>query len=107
MGQKLKNLVIARKKLASVPTDPVPAEFTASDEVKLDAAMDYLKETVVNDDNLVEIKSKMIETMGHRTKLMKDQRMDIKEAFPFLFASVDLVSEFIIKLFFVRLVYSI
>lgn len=99
MGQKLKNLVV--KKLASVPKDPVPAEFIASNKVKLDAAIDYLKETVVNDDNLGEIKSKMIETMGHRTKLMKDQRMDIKEAFPFLFASVDLVSEFIIHLFFV------
>lgn len=91
LGQKLKNLTVMRAKLSRTLKDPVPVDFTAAEKEKLEAAMDYLKTTVVTDSNLAQIKEKMVETMAYRIKLMNDQRMDIKESFPFLFVSVELV----------------
>lgn len=92
LGQKLKNMIMTRQKLSKASNNPVPADFTAAEKDKLEADMDYLKSTIVNSENLDQIKDKMIGTMAHRIHIMKDHRMDIKESFPFLFASVDLVS---------------
>lgn len=71
--------------------DVVPVDFSAAEKDKLEAAMDYLKSVVVDSKNLNRIKAQMLETLSYRVKLMKDQKLDIKESFPFLFASVDLV----------------
>lgn len=91
LGQALKNLVAARAKLGNASRNPVPADFTASDMDTCEAAMNFLKSAVVNSENLAQIKQKMIETMAHRVQLMRDPKLDIKESFPFLFASIELV----------------
>lgn len=91
MGNKLKNLARGRNDLKKPATPPIPIEFTAAEKDKLEAAIEYLKSAIVNSDNLARIKEKMIETMTYRTKLMKDQKLDLKESFPFLFVSVELV----------------
>lgn len=92
LGQALKRLIIARAELKKSTDIHVPIEFSAAEKGNLEAAMDYLKSAVVNSDNLDRIKEKMVERMSYRTELMNDQNSDLKESFPFLFASVELVS---------------
>lgn len=71
----------------------IPVEFiAASKERKMNAAMEYLKSAIVNSDNLNQIKIKMVETMTHRIEMMQNEKLDLMESFPFLFASVELVS---------------
>lgn len=92
MGQKLKNLNLSRgtsKKSEAI----VPVTFTLEQKNELEASMDYLKCTVVNNDNMNQIRAKLIETMKYRSELMKDPKTDIRESFPYFFVSTDLVSD--------------
>lgn len=84
-------MVVARGEVSKRAKIAVPDDFSGGEKEKLDAAMDYPKSAVVFAENLEKIKEKMIETMKYRTMLMRNQKMDIKESFPFLFASIDLV----------------
>lgn len=69
----------------------VPISFTPEEKNEMEAAMEYLQYAKVNEENLIEIKTKLIATMDYRIELMKNPKTDIKESFPFFFASTDLV----------------
>lgn len=94
LGQKLRNMITVRNQIRKKSKVAIPDGFTAAEKEKMEAAMDYLKSAVVNSENLDKIKEKMIETLDYRVELMMNPKMDIQESFPFLFASIDLVSEY-------------
>lgn len=74
-------------------------EINENEKEKMDLAINFLKSVVVNDSNLDAIKEKLVETMRYRHDLMKNQRMDLKETFPFFFTRPQLVSEFIFEIY--------
>lgn len=93
MGQKLKNMKAAREasdKLIGI----VPISFTPEQKTQMEASIDYLKCTMVNNSNMNQIREKLVETLNYRMALMNDPKLDIKETFPFFFMSTDLVRYF-------------
>lgn len=54
--------------------------------------VDWLKSTVVNEKNMVEIKKKIKLTSAHRKKLLNDMSIDPLELFPYFFTNPNLVS---------------
>lgn len=55
--------------------------------------IEILKTTIVNDDNMKLIKSKLEATSQYRLKMLQDKSIDLLETFPYFFVDPNLVSK--------------
>lgn len=99
MGNKLKNMRTNRQKKTNDANNNYGNEILIDNEEQCfhddaicKADMEFLKSTVVCEENLNEIKEKLQRTMHYRHKMMKNPRIDVLESFPFFLTSPELVS---------------
>lgn len=103
LGQKLKNEHhenIKKRKPNVLKEPPTQGEI---DQMKED--FENLKSIVVCEEEMENIKQKLVSTMQYRVDLMmSDKRLDIREAFPYILVESKLVS-YIIS-FFTKLIFK-
>lgn len=54
--------------------------------------VEILKSTVVNSQNMDSIKSMLTSTLKYRTEMLKQEELNLREYFPYFWASKELVS---------------
>lgn len=92
LGQALKNMRMREKTQACGEENLCNGlnrmQFDSTNELDIE----WLKSAVVNDENIDEIKRRMISTIDHRKILMTQPETDPMECFPYLFTHPLLVN---------------
>lgn len=81
-----------RNKRAAIKRQHVvePDNILTDDEAK--EMVEVLKTTVVNNQNIDSIKDMLKSTLKYRTKMLKDEQLNLREYFPYFWVSKELVS---------------